>query len=148
MRLEKTTETTGRVLSRHDRPIGLWWKCGDGYAAKCGVLGDFSAPTLEALLSLVEASEALRLTGVANVVNRLREKRQAPEREALELRQEDEAASFIFLAAAIDASASCGPPLVNRYPCRLGCYAFFHGRNRARSRFSTRADCWTLIARL
>lgn len=78
VRIESTNETTGRITHR-GRPLGLWWRSEGGYCAKCGPLGDFSAPTLEALLIAVETADTKRLAGVADVLARLRRKRQASE---------------------------------------------------------------------
>ena len=78
VRIESTNEITGRITHR-GRPLGLWWRSEGGYSAKCGPLGDFSAPTLEALLIAVETAETKRLAGVADVLARLRRKRQASE---------------------------------------------------------------------
>lgn len=93
VKIESTNETAGRITHR-GRPLGFWWRCEGGYSAKCGPLGDFSAPTLEALLIAVETAETKRLAGVAGVLERLRRKRQGPEREPAPFASEHEGERF------------------------------------------------------
>jgi len=54
MHTTATTQTAGTgQIERRGRPVGFWSKSASGYAART-VWGDFFAPTLLALVSLVD----------------------------------------------------------------------------------------------
>jgi len=77
-----TTERTG-VVAYKGRPLGLWWTVETGgFAARCGPLGAFYAPSLAQLVGQIDAVEQRwRKNALAKIAERRSRGRPTPTEE-------------------------------------------------------------------
>lgn len=98
------TKKSGRIIADDKkRPVGLWWVCDSGFAAKTAY-GDFSGSTIQELLNKIEFAEKSRVEKLEKIKTKIRErrrlrearKRQAAEDYLLEKKIQAEAENIAF----------------------------------------------------